>query len=146
MDSIAKFIGYVVLVVAALALWGRYSDGESAPAAEQKVAVVDPCRKLETAQMVNHIAAELLRKTQDFGNDIAPTITSCKYFAAEDTMLLSVRICSTGPFSGDFYEKSGLITIDSRRWRREETGANGNLQAFRFLTGVVQTLGSNAQI
>ncbi len=136
MDAIAKFIGYVVLVVAGLAWWGQHDEKEKA----RNVVAVDRCTTLETAQLVNRIAPELLAKTQDFGNNIKPTVASCQFFAEKDTMLMSLAVGWNGPLTGDYYEKTGRLTVDAQGWRWEESGANDNLRAYRLFAGIVGAL------
>lgn len=136
MDGIAKFVGYLVLICMAINWFADKSD-DAQPTATQTVVKPDPCKAAATPQLVQRIAPELLAKTKDFGNDIGSTVVSCRYDEAEDQMVVSVRVGWNGPWTGDYYEKSGQLTVKADNWNWQEAGINKNLRDYRLLMGFV---------
>jgi len=142
MDGIAKFVGYVVLVLVAIGLFNTYSGKQEAQEAAgvSTAPVRDRCKELATTQLVHSLALELLKKTNDFGTNVESNLEACRYFPAEDTLLVNVVVGWNGPFSGDYYEKAGRLTVSGQGWQWEETRANEALRAYRLALGVAGIL------
>lgn len=148
MDSIAKLIGYVVLVLLALGWWEQYSKENATPSPQALSQAPKPprerCKETATQQLVERITPELLQKTSDFGDRIRASTESCIYEAGKDTMIVTLRVGWHGPFSGDYYEKLGRLTVVGQSWSWTETGLNDNLRAWRLLTGIAAVLAASS--
>lgn len=146
MDGIAKFVGYIVLLLVAIGALNSYFGNQGTEEAAKTAAppLRDRCQELETTQRVHGMAEELLRVTNDFGTNVESSLHGCTYFAAEDTTIVDVVVSWNGPLSGDFYQKMGRLTLSSQGWKWEETKANEALRTYRALMGIAGILVATA--
>jgi hypothetical protein len=134
MGKIAKVTGYAVLVLVAIGLV-RYVLPERTPER-------DRCKELATTELVYRTAPSILSQTGNFGENIKSVIKECQYFAQEDTLIMAVAIGWNGPFTGDYYQADGRLTIrPPDKWEWKTTGMNDNLKGWEVLKGLAGVIG-----
>jgi len=132
---IAKAIGYGVLVLIGIGIASHVWNRETVPER-------DRCNELATTQFIHRVAPSILRQTGNFGEKINPVVRGCKYFAKEDTLIVTMSLGWNGPLTGDYYQADGRLTINPpSAWEWETTGTNANLKGWELLKGLAGAIG-----